>query len=630
VFDLILYAIPFFATGPGWKPSPDQPPPSPRTPATAARTFVLVVLLALAGGWVLAPARAGALPLLSHHGRWLTDPQGRVVILHGLQVDRFEPRAPIEFIDMSPANVRFLGAMGFNVARVSLAYAGYAPKPGQFDTDYLNSYLRFDRLLAGAGVYDLVDMMQGEYSAAVGGWGFPDWMTETSGLPNNQDPFPRGYTDNPAEQAAWDNFWADAPGPGGRGLQEQYAGGLHRLALAFASSPGLLGLEILNEPWPGTRWPSCASPTGCPAGGFDQTSFSDFYRRMIPAIRSGDPAHLIAYEPNLLFDFGAATQLADLTDPNLLFAFHDYCLPLAYGLPDPGGDCGQLEQTVLYNAEQRTSATGDALLMDEWGNTTDPTVVNRLGAAADQHMVSWSAWAYEDCCHSPAAVVKDATKPPTAPGNLNLPVLRLLVRPYPKLIAGTPTAWSYAPDSRVFTLSYSTQRVAGGHFPAQADTEVELPALHYPTGYDVRVSGARVASAPDANLLRLLNQPGAATVTLTVTPARHHAGAPGPFAWPAQAAVPPADCPPQARLVVHLRYRRPSPRLTRVLVYIDGHRSAVGDAVPLRRIPLPAGLADGTSVRLVARTTGGRQLVTTRRLRGCRLTRPVWLVPAGA
>lgn len=589
--------------------------------AALLRSLAGAVLLA---GVILAPS-AAALPLLGHHGRWLTDPRGRVVILHGLQVDRFEPKVPIEYIDLNPANVRFMAAEGFNLARVSLAYAGVEPMIGHIDNGYVSSYVSFDRRLARAGIYDLLDMMQGQYSVKLDGWGFPDWMTVTGSAPNIGRPFPQGYFVNPAEDAAWDNFWADAPASDGVGLQQHYASGLRYLAGRFAQAPGLIGFEILNEPWPGSPWPTCASPTGCPA--FDSSSLTGFYRRMIAALRLVDRRRLIAIEPNLLFDFGSASGLGALSDPNLLFAFHNYCL--AY-ISSPGNEpssvCAPDEKTTLTNAETQAQRSHQGLLMDEWGNTADTTTISRVAAEADQDAVGWSYWAYEDCCNSVGAVVRDGSKPPTAPGNLNLAVLNALVRPYPKLIAGTPEAWSYDPATDGFTLSYSTRPVGAG-LRHRADTEIELPALRYATGYVVKVAGARVLSAPDANLLRLGNRPGAATVELTVTAADHHMRAPGPFAWPVTArAIAVADCPATLRRRLRILTRGRGLRLVRVRLDIDGRRVRVVRGRRIRWVTLPAGLADGTLVRLVASTSGGARRTTTRGLYGCMLRRRTWVV----
>jgi endoglycosylceramidase len=477
-------------------------------------------------------------------------------------------------------------------------------------------------------VYDLIDMMQGEFSTAVGGSGFPDWMALTSGAPNTREPFAGGYLNNPAEEAVWNNLWANAPANDGTGLQDHYARGLRRLAHAFAGAPGLLALEILNEPWPGSSWAACFGQAGCPPGGFDQTSLTSFYRRIIHALRRSEAHHLIAYEPNLLFDFASSTRLGALGDGNLLFAFHNYCLANAPGLPpNPAlsASCAMSENGTFNNAETRARDGGGALLMDEWGNTTDLTRAERMAREADQHMVGWTVWAYEDCCGSPAAIVKDGSRPPTAPGNLNLSELNALARPYPKLVAGTPTSWSYDSTSDVFALTYSPRPVAGGRFPAGADTQIELPALHYPTGYTVRVTGAPVLSAPDANLLRLGKQPGAGTVQVTVTPAPHHASAAGPFVWPtAAASTASADCPAQARHAVQIRYGLRDARVVRVLVYLDGQHVATTHGHRILRIELPAGLADGSVIRLVASTARGQQITATRRLHGCSLS------PAGA
>ncbi len=46
-----------------------------------------------------------------------------------------------------------------------------------------------------------------------------------------------------------------------------------------------------------------------------------------------------------------------------------------------------------------------------------------------------------------------------------------------------------------------------------------MPARRYPGGYQVAVTGATVASAADAPVLRLLSSAGADAITVTVSPA---------------------------------------------------------------------------------------------------------------
>src|SRR5262249_19761050 len=152
-------------------------------------------------------------------------------------------------------------------------------------------------------------------------------------------------------------------------------------------------------------WPTCAGPLGCIP--FDRLVLTPFYRDAVRVIRSFDRSHLIAYEPNIFFDYGAATQLGSVGDDNALFVFHNYCIDsvaaAAEGLPnghtfsDPLQLCGLDESFVFANASARASSSGDAILMDEWGNTDDTSVISRVTAEADEHMVGWSYWAYEDC-----------------------------------------------------------------------------------------------------------------------------------------------------------------------------------------------------------------------------------------
>jgi endoglycosylceramidase len=56
------------------------------------------------------------------------------------------------------------------------------------------------------------------------------------------------------------------------------------------------------------------------------------------------------------------------------------------------------------------------------------------------------------------ALVFDPSQPPTG-SNVNMPKLAVLAAPYPQVVAGTPTSWSF--KSGTFQLSYSPQRADG-------------------------------------------------------------------------------------------------------------------------------------------------------------------------
>jgi len=98
---------------------------------------------------------------------------------------------------------------------------------------------------------------------------------------------------------------------------------------------------------------------------------------------------------------------------------------------------------------------------------------------------------------------------------VNTAKLQVLARPYPQAIAGTPAGWSFA--NGVFKLSFSTRRADGtGAFGPGSPTLISTPAVEFPAGYTVTVTGGAVASAPNASVLKIVTSPGATSVTVTV------------------------------------------------------------------------------------------------------------------
>ena len=203
-----------------------------------ARVLRRLTLAAAASLLASGAAHADSLAMLSHHGRWLTDPEGRVVILHGVEFDKFKPGTSTEgWIDASPQAAPFIASQGFNLARVSIAFSLLEPQLGQYDDSYVQPFLGFDGQLASAGVYDLPTLMQGMYANQFDGDGFPDWMVQTNGAPNQPGPFPQSYLYDPAEERAWDNFWANSPAADGLGLEDHFGQGLAHLARDLPGSP---------------------------------------------------------------------------------------------------------------------------------------------------------------------------------------------------------------------------------------------------------------------------------------------------------------------------------------------------------------------------------------------------------
>lgn len=449
------------------------------------------------------PGRPAAIPdgpvgPLSHDGRWLTDADGRVVQVHGLNfVAKWpadDPMTPAE-AGFGADDAAFLREQGFNVVRLGVVFGAVMPEPGVIDTEYVDSIADTVDLLADEGIFVLLDFHQDGYGPYVHGNGFPAWATLTDGLPNPPSPFPVYYIENPALQRAFDNFWDNVPGPDGVPLQEHYATAMQEVAARVADQPFVLGYDTMNEPWPGAVWEPCVE--GCPE--IEQARLVPFAQRMTAAVRSVDPDAFIFSEPWVLFNFGLAdTSLQGLGAPYAGLSFHVYAL------------APELDEAVIDRAVA-ASANGDAILATEFGATNTAATIDRLTGAFDERLVPWIFWTYDE------HLVVHMDQPPT-PANVRQQVLGALARPYATATNGVPTNFGYDPASRVLDYAYTTTQTSGAAAPLGLPTTIEIPPAAYPDGYHVVVDGATVASPPDAPQLVLCHVNGATEVTVQVLP----------------------------------------------------------------------------------------------------------------
>jgi endoglycosylceramidase len=488
--------------------------------AKSPLALVVLSLTALCATATAAAAAPGPTPPLKQTGRWITDAQGRVVIVHGLNmVYKLPPYYPAK-AGFGADDAKFLARNGFDAVRLGVIYKAVEPKPPSggkpsYANGYITQIAKTQKTLARQGVFSLVDFHQDLFNERFQGEGWPDWQVQDDGLANPRNGFPNNYLTNPALNAAFDHFWADDT-VGGVKLQDEYAAAWRHVAGVFKRQPYVLGYDILNEPWPGSPWAGCAVPAGCPA--FDTGPLAAMTRKSTRAIRKADKRHIVWQEPNVIFNFGSASHLPAIGS-NTGLSFHDYCLTA--GAPD----CPTMEALPFQNADTEAKQTNRALLLSEFGATDDLATLNRIPGLADDHMVSWLEWAYCGCgdptTSGPGdvqAIVQDPKKPPTG-SNVFHGKLAALDRPYPQAVAGTPKSYLYDSASNTFTLRYSTRTPAGKRLPAGARTIVYVPREHYPNGYDAVARGASVHHKSNSRYLQLGNAPKARTVKLKITPA---------------------------------------------------------------------------------------------------------------
>ncbi|CAJ1497747.1 cellulase family glycosylhydrolase [[Mycobacterium] holstebronense] len=442
---------------------------------------------------------------LSTTGTWITDSDGRVIILHGTnQVNKGAPFYP-SAQGFDDDDAVFLAANGVNVVRVGVIWEAVEPQPGVIDYDYLDSINQTVQMLASRGIYSLIDMHQDLYSASLGADGAPDWATQTGGLANPDWGFPFSYL-GPAQNHAWDAFWSNAKAPDGMGLQNHYALMWGHVANYFKGDPSVLGYDIMNEPWPGSPW--LATIFG--SSQFEAQSLTAFYDQVGSAIRSVDPHTPLYIEPSTLVgNLPIPTHLGAIDDDNTVLSFHDYCTSTAL-FGDTIFGCGLWEQVVMGNAASYAQANDMPAVITEFGNTRYIPSLTTTFDEANRQGFGWMFWNY-------GLALNQNLNDPLVGNQADNPVVVALSQPYPQAIAGTPESWSFADG--IFRFSYSTEMADGsGHFDAGTQTEISVPALQYPDGYQVSVTGGHVVSAPGAPVLVIASDSGASsTITVVVT-----------------------------------------------------------------------------------------------------------------
>ncbi len=455
---------------------------------------------------------------IGHAGRWLTDDQGRVVILHGVNVvAKDAPYYPCAF-GFGDADAAFLASEGMDVVRLGVLPSGEMPTRRRIDENYIDHLIATIDLLARHHVYVLLDWHQDDYGTyfdepgtAYRADGFPSWMTVTNGAPNKQAVFPFDYNSDPALQQAFQSFWDDSPVPGGEGLQQYALQMLVAVASRVESDPWVLGYEVMNEPWPGTTWLPCLEAPGC--ANLERSELDTYYAKAAAAIRSVDPSHMIFFEPFVLYNFG--TSPTHLSLPAGVggtgMSFHQYALTPAD------------QEQVLANSIVWSRSTGGALLNTEWSSSGSPASIAGQAAEEDSALMSWTYWVFDNCdiaCvpASEANLLLDPLKPP-AGANVNAPVVDALARPYAVAVAGSPASMSYDATSHVFDLRWSTSKVGSAQrFRSGALTAVEVPKTAYPDGYSVHATGARVVSAPGAPVAVVSQEGTPANLEVTIKP----------------------------------------------------------------------------------------------------------------
>lgn len=347
-------------------------------------------------------------PDLENGGR-IVDAEGREVLLRGVNVNAFVEYwkgtdFPITF-PFTEGDADRMQAIGWSAVRLLLSWSRVEPQPGEYDEAYLDQIEAAVRILAGRGIYSIIDLHQDAWGATLVarpdevcdaptepafGWdGAPGWATLDAGAVRCVLAGIRETS--PAVTTAFQAFLDDAEGPGGVGVQTRYVGMLAHLARRFAGEPAVAGYDLMNEPNAFTV--------------VQQQALSAFYADALRAIRAaesdaGGPPRLVFFEPSALWSaFGRGAPPDFERDRDVVYSPHIYT----------GGFDGRpiTEQAFQTAFDEALLFGGAPVFSGEWGadprRASDPEDGYFLAhqALQDRFRTSATLWTWRESCGDP-------------------------------------------------------------------------------------------------------------------------------------------------------------------------------------------------------------------------------------
>lgn len=440
----------------------------------------LLLALLLAVGCV-APDEPPLPPEASHFSasdEGLFAPDGRQVLLRGVNA-RVEGLFDVTFDDgrtalevippFVSADCRVVAELGLNLLRLPVNWSAIEPERGAYQAAYAERVRALVSTCHEQGVYTLVDLHQDAYSKHIGEDGAPLWA-----IVPPPDELLEGPLEDLAERRtspqvlrAFSSFFDND-----EGLQDAFGAMTAWLAAELDGAPGLVGLELFNEPV-----------------AFDDEALHAFHRAVGEAVRAEAPELPLAFEPDALRNFTDSDPVA-VPRPfsNAIYAPHHYTEVFSDGWAS--GDVAALRASVAGIADEarRHGAHG---LVGEFGHDlgapNGPLWFDEALAAYDEHRLSWAFWVYEEWSQGAWGLydfVEGAEGPERA--DLREAVADLLARPFPQAVDGVLESVSWDGDAATLTVGMQGD---GTHTFGAADRV-------WPGGPTATCDGAAVAVRP--------------------------------------------------------------------------------------------------------------------------------------
>ncbi len=440
-----------------------------------------------------------SVPQLRASGKHFLDPSDRAILLRGVSLSG-DAKVPPFLLNLTARDVDHLADLGVNVIRLLFIWEAYEPSRNGYDERYLTALIETARLAWTRGIYTVVDIHQDGFSrhASRGaGDGFPLWAISRRARARIPDNSPRSKnwalmmaTDRTTYRSFAD-FFADVDG-----VRTQYLAMLSRASSRFVNIPGVVGYDLMNEPW-----------------GDEPTELYPLYRDATAAIRARHPSAIVFLEGHVTTNCGLQSALPRPEFTNTVYAPH-YYKPSAVVLKRWHGNRLAMDRAFGLMTS-KAEAWNTPLFLGEFGLDANAyrsgEYVSAIYEHLDAHLASGAQWNF-----TPGWTLENKDGWNGEDFNIIEPDGRLRPnyrpRPFPRATAGNPLTFEFRRAISP-TLVFSWD-----HDPSRGVTELFLPHDLFPReGTAIQASSDLGLDWDDARQLLLVRSDTPRRVVLKLT-----------------------------------------------------------------------------------------------------------------
>jgi endoglycosylceramidase len=439
-------------------------------------------------------------------GGVMRDALGRDVILRGINTgnrNKTPPFIPFPIADdipldqLRPLADEYFARMrewGLDTARLPFSWEALEPVRDVWDEQYLDRYEVLVDAAWAQGLRVILDFHQDVWSRNYCGDGFPTWAVADPNAPWHECPdvqWGLKYVSNAEVRGSFDRFWINEDG-----LKDEFLIMWTKVGERFADHPGVLALEILNEP----GWGSSNDVQQ-----WKLDVLTPFHTTVAAYLHEVAPDLLIIYDnPGI----DAVGLYPEMVHPRPVGDFLIYG-PHMYGAATYGPDKPHPQEDLAEMAAFGHD-TDVPVMLGEFGfqphEVEGPAWLNDVADGLDALRMSSTLWEYsinDPLWNYENFSVLDARANPQ-------PMLDVWVRPWLRAVAG---------DEPTFSWNADAQQGAASWTAGEGVTEIVLPPRLFGSGpSDVTIMGEGACFTVDMDRgeLRVVADPGA-SVSISFT-----------------------------------------------------------------------------------------------------------------